>query len=182
MKRVNAISKRVSGQKVKRVRLRNAALLVLVSLIVCSPVPAQKKKKTPKPQTQPVTELTKLREDYIKATKDYKASLEKLLAIYESNVTSAEAKLVTAKKLFDEGLISKSKLEEDERAVGTEKDKVAETRRQMTNADTQIADVIVEAQADEQLAKNLRLARNSLVRTTSFIRYQGTDGWGITDA
>ena len=166
----------------KRVRLRNAALLVLVSLIVCSPVPAQKKKKTPKPQTQPVTELTKLREDYIKATKDYKASLEKLLAIYESNVTSAEAKLVTAKKLFDEGLISKSKLEEDERAVGTEKDKVAETRRQMTNADTQIADVIVEAQADEQLAKNLRLARNSLVRTTSFIRYQGTDGWGITDA
>ena len=166
----------------KRVRLLNTALLVIVCLVVCSPVSAQKKKKTPKPEPQPVTELTKLREDYIKATKDYKASLEKLLAIYEGNVTSAEAKLVSAKKLFDEGLISKLQLEESERAVGTEKDKVAEARRQMTNADTQIADVLVEAQADEQMAKNLRLAKNSLIRTTSFIRYQGAEGWVINEA
>jgi hypothetical protein len=168
---------------VKHVRLLKTALLVLVSLSICSPVFGQKKKKTPQPQKpQPVTELTKLREDYIKATKDYRASLEKLLVIYEGKVVAAEAKLATFKKLHEEGLISKSELEERERAVGTEKDKVAETRRQMTGADTQIADVLVEAQADEQLAKNLQLAKNGLVRTTSFIRYQGADGWGISEA
>lgn len=169
----------------KRVRLINAALLILVCLVVCSPLSAQKK-KTPKPRTQtppqPVTELTRLREDYVKATKDYKASLEKLLAIYERNVTSAEDKLIAARKLFDDGLISKSQLEENERAVGTAKDKVAETQRQMTGADTQIANVLVESDADAQMAKNLRLARNGLVRTTSFIRYQGADGWIISEA
>ena len=167
----------------KRVRLLNTVLLILVSLIVCSPVPAQKKKTpTPQPQSPPVTELTKLRDDYIKATKEYKASLEKLLGRYEGNVTSAEAKLVKSRKLFEDGLISKSELEVDERAVGTGKDKVAETQRQMTSADTQIANVLVEAEADEQLAKNLRLGRNKLVRTASFIRYQGAEGWVINEA
>jgi hypothetical protein len=168
-------------EKVQQVRLLSTLLILLAPLVVYSSVPAQKKKQ--KPKTQPVvTELTKLRDEYIKATKDYKSSLEKLLVIYERNVTSAETRMTTARKLFEEGLISKSQLEENERALGSEKDKVAETRRQMTNADTQIADVLVEAEADEQLAKNLKLAKNSLVRTTSFIRYQGTDGWGITEA
>jgi hypothetical protein len=140
---------------------------------------AQKKAKTPVASDG---ELTKLREEFISATRDYKNSLEKLLAIYDGNVRKAEEKLTMSRKLYDEGLIARQQLEEHERAVAGEKDKVAEARRQMENADTQIANVLVEARADEQIAKNLRLAKRGFVSTTASIRYNGADGWGLSDA
>ena len=57
-----------------------------------------------------------------------------------------------------------------------------ETRRQMTGADEQIASVLVETEADQELSKNLRLARQGLVRTASFVRYTGASGWNLSEA
>jgi hypothetical protein len=50
-------------------------------------VPAQKKARAKaKPSSTPkVNELDRLRDEYVSATKDYKASLERLLAIYEES-------------------------------------------------------------------------------------------------
>lgn len=162
-------------------RLNKAITLLVIVLITLAPVSAQKK-KAKKAEPPPVNELSKLRDEYIKSTKDYKASLEKLLAIYEANVVRAEEKVATARKLLKEGLISRVEFEVSERVVGNEKAKVAEARRQMANADSQIADVLVETQADEELAKNLSLAKNKLVRTSTFVRFQGLTGWGLTEA
>jgi len=162
-------------------RLNKAIALLVIFLIALAPVAAQKK-KAKKAETPPVNELSKLRDEYIKATKEVKASLEKLLALYEPKVVDAEEKLATARKLLNEGLISRVEFEVSERAVGTAKDKVAETRRQIGATETQIADVLVETQADEELAKNLSLAKNRLVRTSSFVRFQGMTGWGLTEA
>lgn len=161
--------------------LRIVAATLLCVLMFSAVSLAQKKAK---PRTVPVrvNELAKLRDDFIKATKEYKTSLEKLLAIYENNVKKAEDKLAVSRKLFDEGLVAKNQLEDSERALAAEKDRVVETTRQMTAADTQVADILVEAQAEEQIAKHLRLARGSLFRTTSFVRYAGTDGWGLNEA
>jgi hypothetical protein len=155
--------------------------LILTALFLSSPVTAQRK-KTKKPEPPPVTELSRLRDEYVKATKEYKASLQKLLEIYKDNVKKEEEKLATLKKLYDEGLVSKTQVEDYERAVGVEQDKVAETSRQLANADTQIANVLVETEADAHLARNLRLAKNRLVRTTEFLRFNGTAGWGLSDA
>jgi uncharacterized protein YaiL (DUF2058 family) len=140
------------------------------------------RKRTKKTTPAPQNELIRLREEFVKATNDYKASLEKLLAIYEGNVKKAEDKLELSKKLLAEGLIPKTQVEENERALAAEKEKVAQTRRQMTNADEQIAGVLVETQAEEQLSKNLRLARQSLVRTAAFTRFNGGSGWNLNDA
>jgi hypothetical protein len=155
--------------------------LILTALFLCWPVTAQRK-KAKKPGPQPVTELSRLRDEYVKATKEYKTSLQKLLDIYEDNVKKEEEKLATLKKLYDEGLVSKTQVEDNERAVGVEREKLVDTRRQIANADTQIADVLVETEADAHLARNLRLAKNKLVRTSSFLRYSGTSGWGLSDA
>ena len=162
-------------------RLNKAIAILVIGVFALAPVAAQKK-KAKKAEPPPVNELSKLRDEYIKSTKDYKASLERLLAIYEANVVRAEEKVATSRKLLNEGLISKVEFEVSERAVGNEKAKVAETRRQMVNADSQIADVLVETQADEELAKNLSLAKNKLIRTSSFVRFQGMTGWGLTEA
>jgi len=149
--------------------------------VACSAVLAQRKTKK-KPAPKPPTELTKLREEFVKATDEYKASLTKLITIYEGDVKKAEEKLELSRKLLAEGLISKLQVEENERALASEKAKVEETRRQMTNADAQVAGIFVETEAERELAKNLRLARQSLVRTSSFTRYTGSSGWGLSDA
>jgi hypothetical protein len=153
----------------------------LCVFVVCVDVSPQRKTKK-KPATAPPTELTKLREEFVKATSEYKASLTKLLTIYEGNVKKAEEKLELSRKLLAEGLISRLQVEENERALAADKAKVEETRRQMTSADEQVANIFAESEAEKQLAKDLRLARQSLVRTASFTRYTGAPGWALSDA
>ena len=162
-------------------RNRMAWLIVIVVTVLSVDVSAQRKTKK-KTAPAPQTELAKLREEFVNATKDYKSSLGKLLAIYEGNVTKAEEKLALSKKLLAEGLIPKNQVEENERAVAAAKGKVSETRRQMTSADEQIAGVLVETAADEQITKDLRLARQGLVRTASFTRFTGGPGWNLSEA
>ena len=157
----------------------------LLVLVICGGnVSAQKKskKKTPAAKPAPVSELAKLREQYVQATNDYKASLEKLVPLYEAEVKRAEDKLAVSQKLLAEGLIPRTQVEENQRTLAEAKQKVAETRRQMASADDQIASVLVENAADEQLAKNLNLAKQRLVRTSSFIRFAGGPGWNLGEA
>jgi hypothetical protein len=149
----------------------------VLSIALCVDVAAQRKTKKKPAPAKPPSELTKLREEYIKATNEYKASLGKLIPFYENNVKRAEADLEKSKKL-----IAKAQIEENERALAAAKQKVAETNRAMTSADDQIAAVLVETAANEEIAKNLRLAKQSLLRTATFTRYTGAGGWNLGDA
>ena len=106
---------------IHRVRSFGLPLLVGVALLFGVNAEAQTRKRK---ETRPANELAQLREEFIKATKDYKTSLAKLLAIYERNVTRTEEKLVQSQKLYAEGLISKNQLVEAETAVAAAKDKV----------------------------------------------------------
>ena len=165
----------------KTLRLDLVATLVLALLCACTVASAQKNKKT-SAKERPVSELSRLRDEYVKATREYRSSLERLLALYEANVKSAEEKLTTAQKLYAEGLLSRSQVEENERAVKAVQEKVSETRKQMGSADSQIAYMLVEADADAAFAKNMRLAKGNLFKTASFTRYNGTSGWQLSDA
>jgi hypothetical protein len=165
---------------------RIALSACLVFTIASQPVSAQRKSQK-KPASSaakraPVNELTALRDEFIKSTNEYKSSLEKLIAIYEANVKKAEEKLDVSKKLLDEGLISKVQFEQNELAVKGEREKLDGARRQMTEADAQIASILVETEAEKTIAKNLRLARQSLVRTASFTRFTGSSGWNLGEA
>ena len=137
-----------------------------------------KKKRAPAPQSESV----KLREEFIKATNEYKAGLGKLLPIYEKNLKSAEQKLEVSKKLFAEGLVPRMQVEESEHAVALAKQDIAETNRQLANAEAQVAGVLAENSANEEINKNLSLAKQRLVRTAAFTRYSGAGGWNIGEA
>lgn len=139
-------------------------------------------RKTRKKPAPPPSELSKLREEFIKATNEYKASLGKLLPFYENDVKKAEEKLELSKKLLAEGLIPRAQVEENEHALALAKQKIEETNRQMASAEGQIAGVLVETAANDEINKNLRLANQRLVRTASFTRYTGAGGWNIGDA
>ena len=127
-------------------------------------------------------ELAKLREEYIEATKDYKAKLKELRATYEKDINRAEAKLEKSQDLFKEGLISRRELEVDEAAVAHAKGQVADVDLKMKSADSQIADTLLEADAEKKLAKSRPLARGALVSNTAMIRYNGGATWALSDA
>lgn len=156
----------------------------LVLNAIASPsVSGQRKSKKKPAAAAPADELTKLREEFVKATNETKAGLAKLIVIYEGNVTTAEEKLAASKKLYEEGLLPRAQVAENERAVAEARDKVTTTRKQIADADAQVAAILVETEAEKTIAKNLRFARRSLVRTTAFIRYNGAgSGWNLGEA
>ena len=131
---------------------------------------------------KPIDELTRLREEFIKATNEYKASLEKLRESYEKSERKAEAKLTKSQELFAAGLISKREVEADEAEVAQAKDKVAEVSQRMTGADSQIADTMLEAEAEKTLARTKPIPRGGLVSSAAMIRYNGAAVWSLSDA
>ena len=141
--------------------------------------PATKEKKT---QAKPVDELARLREEYIKATNDYQALLKKQQPGLERNVERAQEQVTKLSQLFADGLISKKELEASEMALGQAKDKLAEIHQAMANADSRIADTLLEAEAEKTLSKLKPIPRGGLVTSAAMIRYNGGGGWGLSDA
>src|SRR5436309_1284523 len=124
-----------------RIRMKTL-LLTIVIVISAADSFAQKKKPTRQAKTAPAqstSDLAKLRDEYIKATKEYKASLQKLLTLYQNSARKAEDRVNQTQKLLTEGLISKRELEQSEHALADAKLKVSGVEQQISNADTQIA-------------------------------------------
>lgn len=138
---------------------------------------------SPKPKSNISPELTKLREEFIQATKDYKQSLQKLLSIYEGNVTRSEEKLELSKKLANENLISHYQVEENERQLAAERKKVEETKKQIANADQQIAGIFDEeklAQEYRHAVQQRRKARRPPCANWTLTAYQRTTSTSVT--
>ncbi len=103
---------------------------------------------------KPVNELARLREEYIKATNEYQTLLKKQLPGRERNVERAQDQVTKMQQLFAEGLISKQDLAASELALNEAKNKVTEISQAIANADSRIADTLLEAEAEKTLAKN----------------------------
>lgn len=154
-------------------------------LLVPSALGAQKKSAAAKPkaiQTKPGDELARLRDEFIKATNEYQALLKKQLPGLERNVVRAQDQLTKLGQLFAEGLISRKELEASERALGEAKGKVTEINQAMANADSRIADTLLEAEAERTLRRLKPIPRGGLVSTAAMIRYNGGSAWGLSDA
>src|SRR5437879_102678 len=157
----------------------------MLMMLATAVYPQKKSARPAKPAATPTpaaSELSKLRDEYVKATNDYKASLRKLLALYQEGVKKAEARRDKSQSLFAQGLISKHDLEDAERAVTDASLKVSGVQQQIGSADTQIAQMLVEVEGEKQLAKLGPIRRGSLVSTTSFVRYNGVGHWLLSQA
>ena len=140
-----------------------------------------------KPQTNvksppAASELEQLRKQYIETTKEYKASLEKLLDLYKASVKKAESRRDKSKDLFKEGLISRTQFEESEQAVADEQLKVAGVQQQMKGAETQISQTLLEMEGEKEIARLRLKPKGGMIQTASFIRYTGAGSWAISQA
>jgi hypothetical protein len=161
------------------------SLLLMPITMVAQKKQVGSKRGTAKPktkQTKPADELTRLREEFITATNDYKASLEKLRESYEKSLQKAEGELTKSRELFAAGLISRKVVEAGEAQLAQEKDTVAEVDRRMATADSQIAETLLEAEAETKLAKSRPVPKGGMIKTASFIRYNGAAAWTLSDA
>jgi hypothetical protein len=171
-----------SGSSLSVLTRRAPWVALALMLVIPWAANAQKKRaarQPPKATVPAATPLEKLRDEYIKATKDYKASLEKLLPLYEKPFHAAEEHLAKSKELFEQGLISRKELEASERTVAEAKGKIDDVHKQMGAADTQMAEALVEVDTEKQVGKAGRVPKGGMVRTTSMIRYNGAGAWSL---
>jgi len=78
--------------------------------------------------------------------------------------------------------MSQREVEKTEGDVTSARLKVTETQTQITGADTQIAQALVEVEGEKEIARLGPMSRGSLIRTTSFIRYNGAGAWALSQA
>ncbi|MCM3903350.1 MAG: lytic transglycosylase domain-containing protein [Pyrinomonadaceae bacterium] len=100
-------------------------------------------------QVQQVDSIKDFREDFIKASEDYKASLQKLLALYENEVTKLTEHSAKRKELYLYGLISRQEFEATAGDIVEAQLKVDEVRKQIATAEIAIAEARRQPQPDE---------------------------------
>jgi hypothetical protein len=142
-----------------------------------------------KPAEQPENELARLRAQFIEATNELKESIARELELYEKEVVRADERVTKTLELYRAGLVSKRALEGDEAKAQEARAKVAVLHGQLKNADVQIAETLVEAEAEVAAAKALAKAKaagvrapGALLTTTSYIRFGGTRAWTLAGA
>ncbi|MFL6212232.1 MAG: hypothetical protein ACJ74W_25545 [Pyrinomonadaceae bacterium] len=141
-----------------------------------------KAKQTAPPQAQPTPtpdQVAATRDEFVRLTNEYKKSLAQLLTFYEKDVKQAEEKQAKLKELYAQGLISKHDLEASAQAIADAQAKVAQGQQQMLAADAQVAEVLVEEKALEQVAQAPPPAPGKLIRTPAYIRYTGAGAWSL---
>jgi len=110
-------------------------LILFVALTTARPasLPQQKKPaaKPPIPPAQAGNELSKLRDEYIKATKEYKASLERLWFFTRRARAKPSQRAVQSQKLLADGLISKREVEKSDSALAEVNLKVSGAKQQI---------------------------------------------------
>lgn len=138
-----------------RIRIVKTLLVILALALLTS---AQSK---PQKHSAESPEVAALRKEFIQATEEYKASLEKLLASYQKDVTRAQERLTQTQTFYDQGLVSIVDLDRSKRAFADATDKVEEVRKRNTDADKQIAATLADAEAAANEFKKAKVQRRS---------------------
>jgi soluble lytic murein transglycosylase-like protein len=90
-------------------------------------------------QAEPVGDLQKFRQDFIKAAEDYRASLQELSTSYETSLQKLAEKQEQLKGLYTDGLIARRELEAGEKETADARAKVDDLRKEILKADETIA-------------------------------------------
>lgn len=128
--------------------------LFLLLLATIESGQAQKKSAPPNVQLQskhmqPVDSIKEFREEFIKASELYKASLQKLLVLYENDVQQLTERSTKWKSLYAYGLISRQEYLKATSDITEAQVKVAEVRKQIATAELTIAEARRQPEPDE---------------------------------
>jgi soluble lytic murein transglycosylase-like protein len=121
------------------------AAIMFLSAATCAQAQSAAKslkgpEKSAAAQSLPADSPAKLKDDFIKATEEYKTSLKDLIASYQSEVQRQSEQSEKLKALYNDGLISRREFEESQNGIAAAHVKVEEAKNQLAAADLAIAE------------------------------------------
>ena len=123
-------------------RILLASLFVFASVTLAGAQVKSKSAKTAPAQTaqaDPLSDLQKFRQDFIKAAEEYRTSLVELSATYESNLKKLTEKQEQLKSLYTDGLISRKEYEASGTEIADARAKVDELAAEIKKSDETLA-------------------------------------------
>lgn len=142
------------------------SLICIASLLSPSP---------PGAWSQPVNKLEKAAADVIAATLNYRAALERVLAIYERDLARRAELAELRQDLFEREVISRREFEEGQRAQAEAQKNVDETRAAIAGTER----MLTEARMAEAMARLTPLPRGGYEETPGLARFNGTAAWSL---
>ena len=162
------------------------AAMTLCSLLF-SPLDGNTQEKQKQPATRSASsrkappvdaELARLRAEVLEKMKESRASAEKLLALHEEEKTKLTVEYQRRREFYSQGLISRSELNQVERALAEAVVRVEEDKRWLTESDI----AITEASMRDELLRLPDLAKGDYSETGTLVRFNGGALWSLADA
>jgi hypothetical protein len=113
--------------------------------------------------------------DVIASTQNYRAALERVLAIYERELARRDELSELRQELYEREVLSKRELEEGQRALAAARKDVDDTRQAIKDTDR----MLTEAHVAQALARLTPLARGSYEETPGLVRFNGLGSWSV---
>lgn len=113
--------------------------------------------------------------DVIAATQNYRATLERVLALYERELTRRDELTELRQDLYERGVLSKREFEEGRKALADARKDVDDTRQAITDTDR----MLTEAHMARALARLMPLPRGSYEESPGLARFNGLGSWSV---
>jgi hypothetical protein len=140
----------------ERSMLRGSTLVFVLILLLTTIGSGQAQKRLTQPNSQlpvnhrqQVDSKKQFREDFVKASEDYKSSLQDLLVLYENDVRKLTERSARLRELYTDGLISRVEYEKATGDITVAQKKVDEVRKQVAGTEMTIADAQRQPEPDE---------------------------------
>jgi hypothetical protein len=164
-----------------------AAIASMILLWSAASIAAEPKKKPSTtrvvPSAPPASPPTKLVTTKMMLIDRRKASLQQLqnaLPLYEEKLTKLSTDYEAGKKLHDEGLISRTELENRERALTNARLELQRVREWIAEDDVSLS--LAENAAREKTAQVSKMSPGEYEESATLIRYNGTSNWSLAGA
>ena len=149
------------------------ALTVGVATAHAAPATARPNDDPPLPELR--QQVTRSRAEQLRAAREYRATLERLLALREADVQRAGEQLERTRRLAEAGIIARNDVLAGERALADARARLDTTWNEALVA----ASLIAKTLAAEEIASAPPLAPGGEPATTSLIRYRGRRPWAL---
>ncbi len=122
--------------------------------------------------------LERAQAEMARTAREYRASLDRVLALQEETARRTAATARERRTLADEGILSRREAEESAATAAVAAEAVARTRASIAEADT----LVVEAEAEPQLAALPSVLPGETHVTPTLLRHAGAREWSLAMA